>query len=123
MAGLVVPAVFAFVSLILSYGLFVPKDLQMFSLLAVVGSMAGYALGELAAKNVVNSKLRAIFIVIDAALCVGFVIVYAVRIEGVHANVSDIVALALLLTGIFLTFTFLMPLAGVRFERKPANPS
>lgn len=113
MAGLAITAVFGFVAFILSYGIFVPSDLKMFSLLGAIGSMAGFALGKLAAENVTNPKGRAGCIAISAVICVGAVIEYVVHIQREYADVSDIIVLALLLTTVFFSFTFLMPFAGV----------
>jgi hypothetical protein len=113
MAGLAITALFGFVAYILSWGLFVPNDLKVFNILAAVASMAGYPLGELAVKNITSPRGQAACIASSAVVCVAAVIGYAILIQQGYADVSAIVILALLLTTIFFSLTFLMPFAGV----------
>jgi len=113
--GLVITALFGFVSGILSYGLFVPSDLKPFNLVGVVGSMAGYALG-MQAKSLPKS-VHAILIAVSAALCVGCIIGYVIYVPRGTGEAVDVVVLAVLLFWIFFPLTFLMPLAGVSIER------
>jgi hypothetical protein len=120
MAGLALTALFGFVAFVLSYGFFVPSDLRYFSFLGAVGSMAGYPLGELTARAVSTAWTRAALIILSAIICVATVVCYAIFVQRGTGEVADIVLLAILLTCIFLSFTFLMPMAGVTIGKLPA---
>jgi hypothetical protein len=116
MKGLGVTAVFGFVSFLLSYGLFVPSDLRPFNIISAAAAMAGYALGSQATK-VVN-WLRGTLMAVSALACLCFVVSYVIYVQRGSGEMSDVIWLAVLLFGIFFSFTFLMPLAGAVIEKK-----
>jgi hypothetical protein len=115
--GLTISAVLAFVAGILSYGLFVPEDLRVFILLAAAGSMAGYALGDLTAKNTKNPIPRAICIALTLLVCGFALIKYLIGIQQGNANTADVVWLGVRLTTGFLSLTFLMAVSGVSISK------
>jgi hypothetical protein len=116
MKGLGVAALFGFVSLVLSYGLFLPDDLKSFSLIGAVASMAGFILGAQASK--ITGLLRSLLVIAIAVLFLCCVISYVLFVPRGSGEPGDVIKLALLLFGIFFSFTFLMPVAGFSIERK-----
>ncbi|WP_213287569.1 hypothetical protein [Bradyrhizobium sp. sGM-13] len=111
MKGLGIAALFGFVSLILSYGLFLPSDLKSFSLIAAVASMAGYALGSQSSKIVGWGRvLLVVFMATATAVCV---VTYTILVQRGSGEPLEVTFLAVLLFGIFFPFTFLLPLVGV----------
>jgi membrane protein DedA with SNARE-associated domain len=115
MAGIKLTALFGFVALILSYGIFVPADLRSFSFIGAVASMAGYAIGNQAAKA--GRTLRIILILISAVVCLACIVLYVIYVQRGTGDVADVILLAILLFGIFFSFTFLMPIAGVAIDK------
>src|SRR5690349_13199648 len=112
MKGMALTGLFGAVSLIVSYGILVPKQLEAFMILAAASTMAGFALGRLAAdKAGVGLRTFLIFIVLVGCFVSTMAYVYFVR--AVSANFSDIVLLAFLISALFFCFAFLLPIAGL----------
>jgi hypothetical protein len=116
MKGLGITVLLAFVSLLLGYGLFLPSDLKSFSLIAAVASMAGYSLGTQSGK--ITGVWRVLLVIATAVSCVACVVAYVILIQRGLGETYEIVRLAGLLFWIFLSFTFLMPLAGFSIAEK-----
>ena len=116
MKGLGIAAVFAFVSLILSYGLFLPADLKSFCLIAGAASMAGYALGSQASK--MTGFWRAFLVIVLAVVCAACVVAYILFVQRGTGEEFEVIRLASLLFGVFFSFSFLMPLVGVSIGQK-----
>jgi hypothetical protein len=116
MKGLGVAALFGFVSFVLSYGLFLPGDLKSFSLIGAVASMVGFILGAQASK--VIGLWRTALVIAMAALFLCCVISYVIFVPRGSGETGEVIRLALLLFGIFFSFTFLMPIAGFSIERR-----
>ena len=116
MKGLGITALFAFVALVLSYGLFLPADLKSFSLVAAVASMAGYALGAQSSK--MSGALRVVLVVLVSLVCASCLVAYVIFVQRGSGEPFEIVRLAFLLFGAFFTFAFLMPLAGLSIQQK-----
>jgi hypothetical protein len=113
MRAIGITGLFGFVSLILSYGLFLPADLKSFSLIAAVASMAGYFLG-----NQIRVRwAKILLVVVMAALCVACILSYVLLVERGSGDTIEVVRLALLLFGIFFSFSFLMPLVGFSIQQ------
>jgi hypothetical protein len=116
MKGLGIAALFGFVSLILSYGLFLPADLKSFCLIAGAASMAGYALGLQSSK--LRSFGRAFLAIVLAVVCAASVVAYILFVQRGTGEQSDVIRLASLLFGVFFSFSFLMALVGVSIGQK-----
>jgi hypothetical protein len=116
MKGLGIAALFAFVSFILSYGLFLPSDLKSFSLIAAIASMAGYFLGE-QSTHIAFRFVKILLVIIMTAICAVCIVWYILFIQQRSGDTSDVKTLAILLFCIFFSFTFVMPMAGVSFQR------
>lgn len=119
MPGLALTAVFGFVAFVLSYRFFVPSDLKSLNFIAAVASMAGSALGKQVPKAA--RRLRSVLIFGSAVVCVACVILYVVYVQRGSGDLSDVILLAVLLFGIFFTFTLLMPLAGIAIKTGPED--
>ena len=117
--GLALTVVFGFVAYILSWGLFVPTDLKPFNLIAVVASMAGYALGTQA--STIAGWRRVVAIVVSTLICFVCVISYVIYVPRGSGDLFDVIRLACLLFGGFFALTFLMPLAKVTIDENRAN--
>jgi len=116
MKGLGIAAVFGFVSLILSYGLFLPADLKSFCLVAGAASMAGYALGLQSSK--MTGLWRAFLVIVLAVVSAACVIAYILFIQRGTGEQFEVIRLASLLFGVFFSFSFLMAFAGVSIGPK-----
>jgi hypothetical protein len=112
-AGIGFVAILAFVSKFLSFGVLIPDQLSSFSLLAAAGVMAGLPIGRTAAKKVKGQRYRIILILVALVICVSSLLAYLVSVQSGSANVNDIIWLAVFLTVTFVSFTFLMGMAGV----------
>ena len=99
--------VFGVVGLVLSYGFFIPPELSMFRLIAAVGMMVGYQLGQLVGGLVRRTPKRMLILIVGAVLCFFFALAYG------SANTSDIVNLGALLGLFFLSLGFLLPFTRV----------
>jgi hypothetical protein len=111
MKGLGITALFAFVALLLSYGLFLPSDLKSFSLVAAAASMAGYALGTQSSK--VTGIWRIALVIVVSLVCASCLVAYVIFVQRGSGETFEIVRLAILLFGAFFSFAFLMPLVGI----------
>jgi drug/metabolite transporter (DMT)-like permease len=105
--------VFGVVGLVLSYGFFIPPELSMFRLIAAIGMMVGYRVGQLVGRLVRPSPKRFLILSVGAVLCFYFAFAYASMIKMGSANTSDIVNLGALLGLCFLSLGVLLPLTRV----------
>jgi hypothetical protein len=113
MIGLSLTALFGVVSYLLGYGIFVPEQLKVFNFIAAASAMAGYSLGNLVGQKAKNVWLQAGLIIVALAVCTGSTLAYLIFSQQGAANVSDIVFLGALLATMFVSFWFLLPIAGV----------
>jgi drug/metabolite transporter (DMT)-like permease len=111
--NLLVTIVFGVVGLVLSYGFFIPPELSMFRLIAVIGMMVGYRLGQLLGGLVRHPGRRILILCVGAVLCVYFAFGYAGMIQMGSANTSVIVNLGALFGLFFLSLGFLLPFTRV----------
>jgi hypothetical protein len=107
-------SIFGIVGYLLGYGLFIPKDLAVFHILAAAGMMAGYGCGDVSATHVARPLAKVFVLVLALSACVGSAIFYIIRIQAGSADKIDIAILALLITVLFFSLSFLMPMVGVR---------
>jgi hypothetical protein len=119
MMGLTLTALFAFVNYLISWGVFVPKQLQAFNLIAAASTMAGFPLGGLTAQKIKKVGFKVFLILADLVLCVASIIAYLILSQRGSADISDIILLAVLFSIMFFSFSFLLPIAGVTFDKKP----
>jgi hypothetical protein len=85
-----------------------PVPARTFHILAVVGALGGSALGAIAKK-----KSRWWTIPLGVVACVGAAIFYFPKVEVGAADPSDVAALAVVFTIMFLSFVFVMRMAGI----------
>jgi len=111
--NLLLTIVFGVVGLVLSYGFFIPPELSMFRLIAAIGVMVGYRMGQLVGRLVRPSPKRFLILSVGAVLCFYFAFAYAEMIQMDSANSSDIVNLGALLGLCFLSLGFLLPFTRV----------
>jgi drug/metabolite transporter (DMT)-like permease len=105
--------VFGVVGLVLSYGFFIPPELSMFRLIAAIGMMVGYRVGQLVGGLVRRPPKRILFLIVGAVLCFYFAFAYTSMIQMGSANTSDIVNLGALFGLFFLSLGFLLPFTRV----------
>ena len=105
--------VFGLVGLVLSYGFFIHPELSMFRLIAAIGMMVGYRVGQLVWRLVRASPKRFLSLSVGAVLCFYFALAYSGTIQMGSANTSDIVNLGALLGLCFLSLGFLLPFTRV----------
>ena len=103
---------FGVVGLVLSYGFFIPTGLSMFRLIAAIGMMIGYRVGQLVRGLVRPPPKRFLVLIVSAVLCFYFALLYAEMIEMGSSNTSD-VNLGALLGLFFLSLGFLLPFTRV----------
>jgi hypothetical protein len=101
--------VFGVLGLVLSYVFLIPPELSIFRLMAAVGMMVGYRLGQLVGRIVRPSPKRFVILIVSAVLCFYFGFAYASVIQMGSANRSDIVNLGALLGLCFFSLGFLLP--------------
>jgi hypothetical protein len=101
--------VFGVLGLVLSFGFFIPPELSIFRLIAAIGVMVGYRVGQLVGRLVRPSPKRFLILIVSAVLCVYFAFAYASVIQMGSTNTSDIVNLGALLGLCFLSLGFLLP--------------
>jgi drug/metabolite transporter (DMT)-like permease len=111
--NLMLTILFGVVGLVLSYGFFIPPELSMFRLIAAIGMMVGYRVGQLFGRLVRPSPKRFLILSVGAVLCFCFAFAYASMIQMGSANTSDIVNLGALLGLCFLSLGFLLPFTRV----------
>ena len=110
---LLLAIVFGVVGLVLSYGFFIPPELSMFRLIAAIGVMVGYRVGQLVGGLVRSRPKRFLILIVGAYLCFFFALAYTSMIQMGSANTSDIVNLGALLGLFFLSLGFLLPFTRV----------
>jgi hypothetical protein len=98
---------------VLSYGFSIPPELSMFRLIAAIGVMVGYQVGQLVGRLVRPPPKRFLCLSVGAVLCFYFAFAYASMIQLGSANTSDIVNLGALLGLCFLSLGFLLPFTRV----------
>jgi drug/metabolite transporter (DMT)-like permease len=111
--NLMLTIVFGVVGLALSYGFFIPPELSMFRLIAAIGMMIGYRVGQLVGRLVRPSPKRFLILSVGVVLCFYSAFAYAGMIQMGSANTSDIVNLGALLGLCFLSLGFLLPFTRV----------
>jgi hypothetical protein len=111
--NLVRTIVFGVFGLVLSYVFFIPPELSIFRLIAAIGVMVGYRVGQLVGRLVRPSPKRFLILIVSAVLCFYFAFGYASVIQMGSANASDIVNLGALLGLCFLSLGFLLPFTRV----------
>jgi hypothetical protein len=99
--------VICFVAFLISF-FAVPVPARTFYILAIVGALGGSALGAITKKK---SKWRAIPLGVIAFGVAA--IFYFINVEVGAANPPDVAALAVAFTIMFLSFVFLMRMAGI----------
>lgn len=103
-ATITLTAISALASFFIAYFV-VPDDLKLpFGLLALICVIVGYPSGNLASGKLRRSGRRILCLSIGGIVCAGLVIAYAVRVQMVSADTSDIVILALIIAAFFLRF-------------------
>jgi len=107
--NLLLTIVFGVVGLVLSYGFFIPPELSMFRLIATIGMMVGYRVGQLVGGLVRQPPKRFLILIVGAVLCFYFAFGYAGMIQMGSANTSDIVNLGVVLGLFFVSLGFLLP--------------
>ena len=109
--------VFGVVGLVLSYGFFIPPGFSMLRLIAAIGMMVGYQVGQLAGRLVRPAPKRFLILSVGAVLCFFFALAYAEMIQRMiqmgSANTSDIANLGALLGLFFLSLGFFLPFTRV----------
>jgi drug/metabolite transporter (DMT)-like permease len=111
--NLLLTVVFGVVGLVLSYGFFIPPELSIFRLIAAIGMMVGYRVGQLVGELVRRPPKRFLILSVGAVLCFYFAFVYASMIQLGSANTSDIVNSGALLGLFFLSLGFLLSFTRV----------
>jgi drug/metabolite transporter (DMT)-like permease len=91
--NLLLTIVFGVVGLVLSYGFFIPPELSMFRLIAAIGMMVGYRVGQLVRGLLRRPPKRFLILIVGAVLCFYFAFGYAGMIQTESGNTSDIVNL------------------------------
>jgi hypothetical protein len=96
------------VGFVLSYAFFIPPELSMLRLIAAIGVMVGYQVGQLLDRLVRPHPKRFLILLVGAVLCFYLAFGYASMIHMGPANKSDIGAvlgLFFLSLGLLLPFT------------------
>ena len=104
---------FGVVGLVLSYGFSVPSEPSAFRLVAAVGVMVGYQLGQLAGRFVRPRPKRFLTLIVSALFFVYFAFAYVQTLHLGSAATSDIVNLGVLLGVSFFWLGFLLPFTRV----------
>ena len=111
--NLLLTIVFGVVGLVLTYGFFVPPELSMFRLIAAIGVMVGYQVGQLFDGLVRQPPKRFLVLIVSAVLCFYFAFGYVRMIQMGSSSSLDIVNLGVVFGSFFLSLGFLLPF--VRF--------
>ena len=85
----------------------------MFRLIAAIGMMVGYRVGQLLGGLVRHPGRRILILSVSAILCFYFALGYAEIAQMGSANTSDIVNLGAVLGLFFLSLGFLLPFTRV----------
>ncbi len=102
--------VFGVVGFALSYAFFIPSELSMLRLIAAIGVMVGYQVGQLVGRLVRPRPKRFLMLFVGAVLCFYLEFGYASMIHMGSANKSDIGAVLGLF---FLSLGFLLPFTRI----------
>lgn len=113
MKGLTLAGLFAAISYALGYGIFIPKELEAFKLIAAASAMGGFGIGSLVAQKLKSIAWKAALIILAMVTCVGVILTYVIRVQVGAADISDIVILGILVATLFFSLWFLLPIAGV----------
>jgi len=89
------------------------KRMNLLRLIAAIGMMVGYRVGQLVWRLVRASPKRFLSLSVGAVLCFYFALAYSGTIQMGSANTSDIVNLGALLGLCFLSLGFLLPFTRV----------
>jgi hypothetical protein len=100
--NLLLTIVFGVVGFVLSYGFFIPPELSILRLIAAIGMMVGYRMGQLLGRFVRPAPKRFLILSVGAVLCFYFAFGYASMIQMGPDNTSDIVNSGALLGLFFL---------------------
>jgi drug/metabolite transporter (DMT)-like permease len=111
--NLLLTIVFGVVGFALSYGFFIPPELSILRLIAAIGMMVGYRMGQLIRRLVRPAPKRFLILSVAAVLCFYLAFGYASMIKMETANTSDIVNLGALLGLFFLSLGLLLPFTRV----------
>ncbi|MDE2469000.1 MAG: hypothetical protein KGL35_09740 [Bradyrhizobium sp.] len=111
--NLLLTIAFGVVGLVLSYGFSVPADVSAFRLIAAVGVMVGFQLGQLARRFVRPRPKRFLTLIVSALFFLYFAFAYVQTFQIGSANTSDIVNLGVLLGLSFFWLGFLLPFTRV----------
>jgi drug/metabolite transporter (DMT)-like permease len=112
-SSILLTIVFGVAGFVLSYGFFIPPELSMLRLIAAIGMMVGYRVGQLVGRLVRPRPKRFLILIVGAVLCFYFAFGYASMIQMGSANTSDIVNLGAVLGLFFLSLGFLMPFTRI----------
>jgi drug/metabolite transporter (DMT)-like permease len=102
--------VFGVVGFVLSYAFFIPPELSMLRLIAAIGVMVGYQVGQLVGRLVRPRPKRFLMLIVGAVYCFYFAFGYASMIHMGSAKKSDIGAVLGLF---FLSLGFLLPFTRI----------
>jgi hypothetical protein len=111
--NLLLTIVFGVVGFVLSYGFFIPQELSILRLIAAIGMMVGYRMGQLIRRLVRPAPKRFLILSVAAVLCFYLAFGYASMIKIESANTPDIVNLGALLGLFFLSLGLLLPFTRV----------
>jgi ABC-type iron transport system FetAB permease component len=111
--NLLLTIVFGVVGFVLSYVFFIPPEFSMLRLIAAIGMMVGYRMGQLIRRLIRPAPKRFLILTVAAVLCFYFAFGYASMIRIRPAYASDIVNLGALLGLFFLSLGFLLPFTRV----------
>ncbi len=113
--NLMLTGVFGLVGLILSYGFSVPPELSAFRLIAPVGVMAGYQVGQLIGRLIRPRPKRFLILSVGVLFCFYFAFAY---LQLRAASPSDVVNLGALFGLSFFWLGFFLPFTRAPNEMK-----
>jgi hypothetical protein len=118
MANIAISGIFGFVALILSYGFFVPTDLNFLNVIGAAGSMAGYLLGQRTVKQRSIKNVHVWMVaLLSILICASCAIGYHLLVHRASGEATELVGLAFLLLGVFSSLSFLIAFAGVSIKK------
>jgi hypothetical protein len=116
MIDLTLTALFGVVGYLLTYGIHIPDGLEVFHILSAAGMMAGYACGNVTASHIRSPGPKISVVAAALTVCFASAMTYVVRVEAGSSNVLPIIFLGFLITTLFFSLAFLMPIAGVKLN-------